>query len=346
MKVLKTIKFGNFGVAAISVAATLSLSSCGVIYEDLDPCPPTGASVRFVYDYNMEYANAFHSQVDCLNLHVYDNEGKFVASYSETSSALADENYRMPLELPAGHYRLVAHGGLECENSSFAPVKIPESGHLHTDLSVAMHPHCLTDDSHRNLHKFFYGALEIDIVEENMTEATVKMMRNTNDVQVALQHLHGTPVDVNDFNFAIYDDNTLFRHDNELIPAGEVKYTPWATANRTTGTIDSDVRSDEEQTEVQVALAEMSVSRLVTSNQPRLHITKASDGSTVVDIPLINYMLLYKSHNITNMSNQEYLDRENQWSILFFLDETKSDLWVKNVIKINDWTVRINDVQP
>lgn len=344
MKVLKSLNIGNSGVAAISVAATLCLSSCSVIYEDLDPCPPTGAKVRFVYDYNMEYANAFPTQVDCIDLHVYDGEGNFVTSFSETSSALADENYRMPLDLPAGNYKLVAHGGLACENSSFSPIAKPEAGHMHTDLSVSMHPHCLTDDSRRNLHKFFYGALDIEIVEEEMTEATVKMMRNTNDVQVALQHLHGTPVDVNDFNFAIYDDNTLFRHDNELIPAGEVKYIPWATANRTTGTVDSEERADDGQTEVQVALAEMSVSRLVTSNRPRLHITKASDGSTVVDIPLINYMLLYKSHNVNNMSNQEYLDRENRWSILFFLDETQSDVWVKNVVKINDWTVRINDV--
>lgn len=33
-------------------------SSCERIYEDLDPCVH-GVSLRFVYDYNMEYANAF-----------------------------------------------------------------------------------------------------------------------------------------------------------------------------------------------------------------------------------------------------------------------------------------------
>lgn len=344
MNILKLIKNCSVRVAAFA-AATLSLSGCSAIYEDLDPCPPTGASVRFVYDYNMEFANAFPAQVDCLNLHVYDENGAFVASFSESTAALADEGYRMTLDLPEGHYHLVAHGGLACENSSFAPVKTPEAGHLHTDLSVAMHPHCLSDDSHRNLHKFFYGALDIDIVTENMTDATVRMMRNTNDIQIALQHIHGSPVDVKDFNFAIYDDNTLFRHDNEIIPAGEVKYTPWATANRATGTVDDNGSRADGQTEVQVALAELSVSRLVTYNRPRLHITRASDGSTVVDIPLINYMLLYKSHNIDNMSDQEYLDRENQWNFLLFLDETQNDLWINNIIRVNDWTVRLNDVQ-
>lgn len=343
MKVSKLILIPDVVKVAALAVATLSLSACDAIYDDLQPCPPTGAQVRFIYDYNMEFANAFPAQVDCLTLYVYDEEGHLVESHTETTEVLADENYRMTLDLDEGHYTLMAHGGLACGNASFAPVAAHEPGALHTDMSVAMLPECLTDPSRRNLHKFFYGALEIDVVKENMTDATVEMMRNTNDVQIALQHLHGTPVDVNDFNFEIYDDNTLFRHDNEIIPSSEVTYRPWATANRTTGTVGDETRA-EGITEVQVALAEMSLSRLVTSNHPRLLITKAEDGSPVVDLPLINYMLLYKSAKHASMPDQEYLDRENQWQILFFLDENKSDLWVKNYIKINDWTVRINDV--
>ena len=36
----------------------VSLSSCEKIYDDLEACPH-GVSLRFVYDYNMAYANAF-----------------------------------------------------------------------------------------------------------------------------------------------------------------------------------------------------------------------------------------------------------------------------------------------
>lgn len=326
-------------------AATLVLVSCDALYEDLDPCPPTGAVVKFVYDYNMEFADAFPAQVDCISLYVYDSDGNNISVVTDTSEELAKSGYSIPLELPAGNYKLVAHGGLACEHTSFAPLSNLETGHHHTDMSVKMLDHCLTNDEHRNLHRFFYGSLDIEIATEQMEDVTVKLMRNTNDIQIALQHIHGSPVDVNDFNFAIYDDNILFRHDNEIIPSSEVKYTPWATANRATGTVDNVTKADG-QTEVQVALAELSVSRLVTYNRPRLHVTRASDNSTVIDIPLINYMLLYKSHNISNMSDQEYLDRENQWNFLFFLDETRNDLWLKNMIQVNDWIVRINDVNP
>ena len=49
------------------LAVAALLSSCHGIYNDLEPCSQ-GVRLRFVYDYNMEYANAFHSQVDCLAL--------------------------------------------------------------------------------------------------------------------------------------------------------------------------------------------------------------------------------------------------------------------------------------
>lgn len=40
------------------LAVAALLSSCHGIYNDLEPCSQ-GVRLRFVYDYNMEYANAF-----------------------------------------------------------------------------------------------------------------------------------------------------------------------------------------------------------------------------------------------------------------------------------------------
>ena len=52
------------GAVLLAAPALAALSSCGSVFDDLDPCP-RGISLRFVYDYNMEKANAFPSQVDC-----------------------------------------------------------------------------------------------------------------------------------------------------------------------------------------------------------------------------------------------------------------------------------------
>jgi len=84
-------------------------SACGIINEDLDPCPDAAVNLRFVYEYNMEFANAFHNQVDCLSLYIYDEEGNFVTKQTElTRENLADENFRISLKLPEGNYRAIA----------------------------------------------------------------------------------------------------------------------------------------------------------------------------------------------------------------------------------------------
>ena len=85
---------------ACAFLMSVSLSSCEKIYDDLEACPH-GVSLRFVYDYNMAYANAFSRKVDCLTLYVYDNEDNYVATHVVTAdSLLQDEGWRMQLELP------------------------------------------------------------------------------------------------------------------------------------------------------------------------------------------------------------------------------------------------------
>lgn len=93
------------------VLAALSLSSCESIYEDLAPCSH-GVSLRFVYDYNMEYANAFPKKVDCLTLLIYDSGGNYVGMRTVTGPELQDETYRMQLDLEPGRYRFIAYGGM------------------------------------------------------------------------------------------------------------------------------------------------------------------------------------------------------------------------------------------
>jgi len=100
------------------VLINFAFSSCERIYEDLAPCPH-GVSLRFIYDYNMEYANAFAKKVDCLTLLVYDENGNYVDTRIVTGTELQDENYRMKLDLKQGNYHFVAYGGLACNKSSF-----------------------------------------------------------------------------------------------------------------------------------------------------------------------------------------------------------------------------------
>ena len=127
-----------FMVIFPTLMAFLALTGCNAILDDEpEPCP-VGLEIRFVYDYNLERANAFPAQVDCLTLHIYDAEGKYVTTRTETSSVLSDENYRMAIDLPEGEYRLVAYGGAECGKASFSHTAIPASGSKDTELGMKL----------------------------------------------------------------------------------------------------------------------------------------------------------------------------------------------------------------
>ena len=314
----------------------VSLSSCEKIYDDLEACPH-GVSLRFVYDYNMAYANAFPQKVDCLTLYVYDIEDHYVATHVVTAdSLLKDEGWRMQLELPEGSYHFVAYGGLACDESSFSLMQEPVVSSRFEDLRAGMDADCLSseDSCRRNLHGFYWGHLQLETADL-YREGTVKMMKNTNNIRIVLQDVNSEqPVYGEDFTFSITDDNTLFGENNDLIANGNVTYVPWAQGNTFIG-------MDNAGREVVGAYAELSVSRLMTKNSPVLLIRSKETGENVIDIPLLNYLMLYRSDLYAKMEMQEFLDRQSEWSMLFLLDSEKR--WVQTYIKINDWTVRLNE---
>ena len=322
-----------------AVLATVALSSCERIFEDLDPCPH-GVSLHFVYDYNMEFANAFPRQVDCLTLYIYDDKDNYVDTRIVTGTELQDEDYRMTLDLEKGNYHFVAYGGLACDKSSFSLLQAPAAGGKWTDLRTAMDADCLTVPERRNLHDMFWGQLTL-ATADLYSEGTVKMMKNTNSIRIVLQHVDGTPVKADDFDFEIIDDNTFFNYDNDLLPNGDVTYIPWAKGQAQTGV--SIVGPDQVVPQpVEVAYAELCTSRLMTKNSPRLLVKRHEDGGTVIDFPLNNYLLLMRSDRYSKMGDQEYLDRESRWTLYFFL---QAGIWLQTRIVVNDWVVRINDIE-
>ena len=306
---IHTLRLPGMVLCAMLAVAAL-LSSCHGIYNDLEPCT-RGVRLRFVYDYNMEYANAFHSQVDCLALLVYDEQGNYLATYTGAGDELKDENYRMTLDLEKGSYHFVAYGGLTCPQTSFSFKVVPGTGSTMQDLRVEMHNAGRISET--DLHPLFYGSLDINVDNDTYEEATVYLMKNTNNIRVVLQQMNGGEVNDKDFTFRITDDNTLFASDNSLISNSGQVYAPWAQGQRTVGV------TEEGDKKVTVAYAELSTSRLVAGNHPRLTITRNSDG------------------------DQEFLDRESNWSLIFFLDDNHT--WIRTHIVVNDWIVRINDTE-
>ena len=314
-----------------------ALASCSAVIDDELPECKDGLELRFIYDYNMEFANAFPSQVDCLTVLVYTEEGQYIGTYTESGEPLADEDYRMHIPLEPGKYRIVAWGGLQCEKASFAFTANPAQAAM-TALQVRLNPALLTSPVGSNLHNLFYGELEAEIVKRNTlqyTTYTVPMMKDTNNIRVILQNLSLQPLSDSDFEFSITDDNTLLAWNNAVVPTSTITYSPWITGTVTAG-------QNDEGTAVVGAYAELSTSRLIASHNARLKIRNVKTDTDIIDIPLIDFLLMLKSQQFESMGNQEFLDRESRWALTFFLQGTGT--WMSAYVKINDWVVRLNNI--
>lgn len=156
------------GMAALTIAAAVTpLFSCDRLREDLQDCD-RGARIRFVYDYNMEFANAFPSQVDCLTVLFYDSDGRYVTTQTNMTSDLADENWRMVVDLEPGTYNILAYGGMECQEASFSFTSSPDITPMQ-DLEVELKPSYLNRLEGLPLHNLFYGRAEISVESADMT---------------------------------------------------------------------------------------------------------------------------------------------------------------------------------
>ena len=354
--------------------ALLGLSACNdLIYND-DPDCRLGIALRFVYEYHMERgANAFPSNVDCVNVFVFDKQGNYVTQFSETTDVLRDENYRMEMPLEVGEYQLVVYGGTACENSAFdlTPDFTTGSRSGSKDDIIVTLPLNDKGVSNKQLHDIdkrtgglFWGVLSFTLTEQDIAskyrEETVYLMKDTNNIQVILQELN-SPYQINyeDYNFYIIDDNFVLDVANKVIPIAtdefQPYYTPYAAENRIMGYVEYEERNGaqlEEDTErpVQVACAEFSTSRLFIEHIPTAHlvvtsnIEKDTNGNDklIIDIPLITYLTAIRGFGESWIkTDQEFLDRQSRWTLMFFLQR---NMWVKARVAVNWWTVRINDI--
>ena len=60
-----------------------------------------------------------------------------------------------------------------------------------------------------------------------------------------------------------------------------------------------------------------------------------------VEAPLIDYVLLVKSNYKSHWGDQEFLDRQDEYNMTFFLDESGN--WISSSIIVNSWRVVLNN---
>jgi len=155
-------------------------------------------------------------------------------------------------------------------------------------------------------------------------------------IRIILQHLSGEPVNVDNFTFTITDENGLMNYDNSLLKDEVITYRAWNKEDGYAG-LGEQVEKVEGVTEINVAIAELTTARLMADQRPVLTIRNIEKDETVLSIPLVDYALLVKGQYNRSMDSQEYLDRQDEYALTFFLDE--GNQWMNAFIYINSWRI-------
>ena len=329
----------------LAMAIALPVTSCYTVWDN-DDCG-TEYRVKFKYDYNMLFTDAFSTQVPSVTLYAFDADGRLVFQQSEEGEALAADDYYMTLDVDPGEYRLVAWAGLKDEDNSYDVLELIEGQHTLTDLQCRINRYTHTAhgeqvDSVGVLAPLWHGVVPAQTVTRANTyrtaTVTVPLVKNTHTLRIILQQMAEEPIDANDFEFSVTDQNGLMLHDNSLSEEdGTLTYLAY---HQTQGSTDMEGSADR----LNVVVAELNTGRLMADADTRLIIRNRHTGSIVLSIPLIQYLELCRTVANYDMPLQEYLDREDSYAMTFFLDSNNA--WINTQVIINDWIVRFNDITP
>ena len=294
----------------------LVLFSCTSIDETLSECQ---LYVSFRYDYNMEFTDAFATQVNRVDVFVFDKDGTFIMKKSEQGKTLGSGSYRMQLQLPIGEYRIATWAGMS--DAFEMPEPVAGKSTLE-DLTVKMK----REESlihNKVLEPLWYGEIQtVNFTGKQEQTETVRLIKVTNKFRFILQKSGpGEELDMNDCLFEIRADNGYYDWNNDLLDDDMISYQPYHL----------------EKVEDVGIVAEMNTMRLLEHKKVYLTLTRKADSKELMKVDLIPYLLLTKMEG-HNIPAQEYLDRQSEYAIVFFYNPELLN-FLSTKIMINGWTI-------
>ena len=349
MKRIINILQGKASKMVLLAITACTIASCDSILDFEEGDCSVEYRVRFKYDYNMKKADAFASEVKAVSIYAFDDEGRFVYQRTEEGEKLKEDDYSMKVDIDPSQYHLVVWAGLTDQQSFAVPLLV--EGDEIDNLTVKAERTITGTRAdgekesiiRRNLAPLFHG----EIAKASMTRAgttnimTIPLVKNTNSLRIVLQQMNGVTMTKDDFDFSIYDDNGWMNYDNSLLKDDELTYKPYnMKAGSTTNTAKNRTATDSENTNITFVTVDLTVARLMLDKNPTLRITNNKTKEKVLQIPLIQYLLLSQPFEAEGMDKQEYLDRQDNYSMTFFLDPNLS--WINSKIIINEWIIHNN----
>ena len=349
-RILTTIQEKANNILLFTILAG-AITSCDSILDYNENCD---------IEYCVKFKDVFAEQVRTVTLYAFDDNNNLVFQNTDEGEPLGEETYAMNVDIDLSQYHLVVWAGLNDE--SFAvPLLYPNQAKI-DELRVKTlrkeATRSTTEDEKgqyivdNSLHSLWHGEVKKGTTtrsgRQQITE--VSLVKNTNTIRVVVAQVNqsGGPVTrltQKTFECAIYDNNGYMNYDNTLLEDNLLTYKPY---NVTSDVVSTRAFSsaDEPAKQYNGIVSEMSVARLVESQKPELTIKNTATQEVLFQSSdLVKYFeeVDAEKYKDRNYSLQEYLDREDKYELVIFVDEKLA--LIKTVIQVNDWIIQLNDIE-
>ena len=222
IRVKKTIT-----AVATFMSLMLSTTSCSMMQEDRSDCPDCRNTVRVMlrYDYNTQRANMFADHVEEATVYVVDPVTGNVVDWQTTSNNASAQPLRSPSfafnfeGLTPGNYLLYATGRSAAQGAFITTVpKIGENiDRLQFTVPTTVNgQRSMVNDLRLDSLWNTLKPVSITVPEDEPTEATVPLMRLTNDLNVVVFRRDGSLDNGHEhYDVSVTDENQTLGYDNE-----------------------------------------------------------------------------------------------------------------------------------
>lgn len=373
----KFINNNWFKLVCFSAIALTTMSSC--IKEDMDDCPPAISKValQFDYTYNVKQADAFAAEVKNINVYAFDENGKFFDSYIESREKFETGHTMEITGLKDGKYTFVClardrqvMSRAEDDEMEFSFASLTPGVSTIDDLTVRMGK----DNSEEIKNDKEFAALytaktQVDFqrLNQNGNEGTVvtstlSLMKCTKTYRIVLLPYENDQADFKPENFDVRIEGSAawLDHKGEKVKNEGITYLPYNMERR--ANYDGAHTEVNEEPVDQALIYDLSSSRMFERQSDRRAV-RDGDKSKYDDKRIIITDLRDKDHPIElfnhslpwflalcgekvnqNWDDQEYLDREDHYVLMFYVSD-KRDYNMITKVNVNGWNVNLKDTE-
>lgn len=354
IRVKKTIT-----AVATFMSLMLTATSCSMMQEDRSNCIDCRNTLRIMlrYDYNTARANMFADHVEEATVYVVDPKTSAVvdtqtACNNDSTQPLRSPSFAFNFEgLTPSNYRLYATGRSKAD-AAISTVT-PQIAEAISKLQFTVPADAAGNVATQRLDTLWNTLKPIDITvpENEPTEATIPLMRLTNDLSVVVFRRDGSLDNSHErYEVRVTDENQTIGFDNETVTTAAMVYHPFAAWTTETTVPDGSPVGEtivERNAHYDLSLFRLLVHPDDARRNPRLIIRNRETDHEIVNIDLCYYLALARNaYETQHYGTQEYLDREYDYRLDFGFDGSGSgETWKYMTIRINvlSWAIRIQN---